>query len=299
MPLVNDTCRTLFPCGKNRRMRVLISCIPSEGHFRPLLPLAQALAGRGHDVVFATAEAWRPRVEEEGFGLLAAGISEHEARKQLLPAFADVFALPPETRRPEAFTAIFALTHAPQKLAALVDVARSWQPDVIVWDSADLAAPVVATVLGIPAVNHSFGAMLPLAVLSRAEVGAASLWRAHGLEPAPYAGAFDGLYVDISPPSFTVEEPLGRSVRLGRSHRLWEGAGLARRARAPARLRDNGDGRQPARALPPLARRARRRRLGLVTLGEGAIPRSSPPCRRACGSSRSSRRPTCCRPATR
>jgi hypothetical protein len=153
-------------------------------------------------------------VEEEGFAFAAAGISEVEARAQMREPFAELFALPPQTRRTEAFTTIFALTHAPQKLQALLDAARSWRADAIVYDSGDLAAPVVAASLDIPSVNHSFGAMVPLAVLKRAEEGVAPVWREAGLEPAPYAGAFTGLYVDIAPPSFAWEQPLGESVRL-------------------------------------------------------------------------------------
>src|SRR5215213_4349252 len=165
MSVVNDTCGTLVPVVENPPVRVLMSCIPSEGHFRPLLPLAHALADRGHDVAFAAAAAWEPRVEEAGYPLLAAGISEQEARTQLTEPFERISALPPESRRPEAFTTIFALTHAPQKLPELLAAAQSWRPDVIVYDSADLAPPVVAKVLGLPSVNHSFGAMIPLAVL--------------------------------------------------------------------------------------------------------------------------------------
>ena len=51
-------------------MRALFSCIPSEGHFRPLLPLARALAAAGHHVAFATAVDWHPRVAAEGFEAL-------------------------------------------------------------------------------------------------------------------------------------------------------------------------------------------------------------------------------------
>ena len=36
-------------------MRVLFSCTATEGHVAPLVPLARAFAGLGHDVTFATA----------------------------------------------------------------------------------------------------------------------------------------------------------------------------------------------------------------------------------------------------
>ena len=43
----------------------------------------------------------------------------------------------------------------------------------------------------------------------------APLWRSVGVEPDGHAGAFRGLYIDLSPPSFAWEEPLGDSIRLG------------------------------------------------------------------------------------
>jgi UDP:flavonoid glycosyltransferase YjiC (YdhE family) len=43
-------------------VRVLFSCVPWEGHYRPLVPLARVLAERGHEVAFATA----PSSEERG-----------------------------------------------------------------------------------------------------------------------------------------------------------------------------------------------------------------------------------------
>jgi len=43
----------------------------------------------------------------------------------------------------------------------------------------------------------------------------APLWRSIGAEPDGHAGAFRGLYIDLSPPSFAWEQPLGDSIRLG------------------------------------------------------------------------------------
>lgn len=81
-------------------------------------------------------------------------------------------------------------------------------------DSSDLAGPLAAAVLGLPSVNHSFGAMIPLAVLERAAVELQPIRRRLGLEPDPHAGSFRGLFVDLAPPAFAWEQPPGRSVRL-------------------------------------------------------------------------------------
>jgi UDP:flavonoid glycosyltransferase YjiC (YdhE family) len=195
-------------------MRILFSCMPWEGHFRPLVPLAHALSARGHDVAFASAAQWEPRAAEEGFPLLTAGMSRDEGQALFAPFRERIFQLPPEVRRPHQFSALFAMIHAPAKLPEVLEVARSWRADAIVYDSCDLAAPIAATSLGLPSVNHSFGAMIPLSALEAAREHLEPLWRGEGLEPDPYAGAFRGLFVDLAPPSFAWEQPRGEVVRL-------------------------------------------------------------------------------------
>lgn len=85
----------------------------------------------------------------------------------------------------------------------------------IVYDSCDLAAPIVAGVLGLPTVNHSFALMIPLTALEAAREFLDRLWRDQGLEPDAHAGAFRGLFVDLAPPSFAWGPPQGKVVGLG------------------------------------------------------------------------------------
>jgi UDP:flavonoid glycosyltransferase YjiC (YdhE family) len=68
-------------------------------------------------------------------------------------------------------------------------------------DAAELAAPIAAAAIGVPSVTHAFGALLPEVRVRRAGEEVAPLWRAEGLEPRPYGGVYDHLYVDIYPPS--------------------------------------------------------------------------------------------------
>jgi UDP:flavonoid glycosyltransferase YjiC (YdhE family) len=204
----------LFPGRDDRAVRVLFSCIPSEGHFSPLLPLARALAARGHEVAFAVAESWRFRPAEEGFDSFAAGPDAGDVHARFEPERREIFTLPPEQRRPLQFSGLFGRMHAPEKLGELLLVARGWGAEAIVFDSADLAAPIAAAVLDVPTVNHSFGAMIPFKALERAAAVVEPLWRQHALEPDAHAGAFGGLFVDIAPESFAWERPLGRVVRM-------------------------------------------------------------------------------------
>ena len=56
--------------------------------------------------------------------------------------------------------------------------------------------------------------MMPLSILERAAPAVAQLWRSVGLEPASYAGAFEGIYVDVVPPLLAEDRPLCPSIRL-------------------------------------------------------------------------------------
>lgn len=199
-------------------MRILFSSTPGEGHVRPLLPLARALAAGGHEIAFSTTAGWAPRLAEEGFPVLPAGV-EHAAARSHVDA-AERSRVAPADLRLFLFPRIFGRGQAPAKTPELLGHAHDWNPDAIVAETSDLAAPIVAAALGLPLVNHSFGAMLPLRVAEAAAEVVAPLWREQGLEPDPYAGAFRGLYVDVAPPSLAIAEPPAASVRLRLVERL-------------------------------------------------------------------------------
>ena len=93
--------------------------------------------------------------------------------------------VPPHERRPETFAFRFATLDAPAKLDALLAEATAWRPDLIVHETADLAAAPVAVALGVPSAQHSFGRLLPHACLERAAPLTAALWERLGLEPDP------------------------------------------------------------------------------------------------------------------
>ena len=278
-------------------MRVLFSCIPGEGHFSPLLPLARALAGRGHDVAFALAEDWRNRTEEEGFESLVAGPSMAEVQARFAPEREQIFRLPPEQRRPLQFSALFGRLFAPAKLPALLDEARSWHADAIVYDSGDLAAPIAATVARATVREPLVRGDDSIRGARAARPYVEPLWRSEGLEPDPYAGAFRGLYVDLAPQSFAWEQPRGSVIRLrpasatDEPRRAWLAelelplvyVTIGTVYNEPALFRALLDGLDGHSAL--------------VTVGRNVDPAGLGLCRGACASSASCRRRTCCRAA--
>lgn len=193
--------------------RVLFSCVPGDGHFHPLLPLAHAFRDAGHEVAFASAPAMRERVEPDGFEFLPAGMDAVDAQARFAPFRAELDALPVDERRAFIYPRLFGRIEAPAKLAELRAIVGEWEPELLVHESCDLAAPVAAAEGGIPTVHHSFGRAVPRAAVERAAVETEPLWQEVGLEPEPHAGLYRGVYVDIAPPSFQTEElPAGARV---------------------------------------------------------------------------------------
>ena len=99
------------------------------------------------------------------------------------------------------FGKLFGEITAPAALADLLPIVRSWQPELVVNDAAELAGPIAAAAIGVPHVTHAFGALLPEVRVRRGGEEVAPLWRREGLEPRPYGGLYDHLYIDIYPPS--------------------------------------------------------------------------------------------------
>lgn len=182
-------------------MRVLLSSTWGHGHVFPMVPLAKALLAAGHQVRWATNEPACGLVAAAGIattasGLDAAGVAATEHRLRSASA-----ALLPQDRAAFAFPNMFGSWVAPAMARDLLAVAQAWRPDVMVHESAELAAPLVAALLDVPLVTHSFGSAVPVPFLARAGELLAGLWQEHGRDVTPYAGCFTGGYLDLCPPS--------------------------------------------------------------------------------------------------
>jgi UDP-N-acetylglucosamine transferase subunit ALG13 len=169
-----------------------------------MVPLARAFLDRDDEVLWTSAAEALPRLEAEGFRAVAAGLGEAEGMARFAERFsAEAQALAPQDRPLFMFPRIFGSVRAGPMLADLLPVVREWQPNLIVHDAADLAAPIAAATIEVPSVNHGFGGLLPRERVAAADAVVAPLWEAHGLEPRPYGGCYDHLYLDIFPPSLS------------------------------------------------------------------------------------------------
>jgi UDP:flavonoid glycosyltransferase YjiC (YdhE family) len=188
-------------------MRVLFSSVAGYGHVFPLLPLAQAFRDRGDAVAVVTSPSYARHVEAAGLQLLPAGLDEDELNARFAPAKAKSLTLPIPERRRFVFSQRFALLEAPARIDGLRTHAQAFRPDLIVHESAELAAPVVAAELGLPSVQHTFGRMVSWHAIDGAAIAVIPLWERAGVELEPHAGMFRGPLVDICPPSLGSERP--------------------------------------------------------------------------------------------
>lgn len=177
-------------------MRILFSCLPGFGHFHPLVPLARAAAGSGHEVAFATAERFCRRVvEPAGFTAFPAGLSPPEVQARTTGQAG------PDSGATAGFgVRMFAGVAGPAKVADLVGVIDAWGPAVMVHDAIDFGAPVAAAHCGMPWAGHSFGALQAEEFWAGAARVVEPTWREWGIEPDGRGGMFRYLYLDVCPP---------------------------------------------------------------------------------------------------
>jgi UDP:flavonoid glycosyltransferase YjiC (YdhE family) len=83
----------------------------------------------------------------------------------------------------------------------------------VVHDVAEFAAPLVATVAGLPYVEHSYGPAIQTDVIRAAGEAAAPFWSSHGLAPHPLGGVYRYLYLDVCPPSLQVPGVVAGAVQ--------------------------------------------------------------------------------------
>jgi UDP:flavonoid glycosyltransferase YjiC (YdhE family) len=187
-------------------MRVLFSSTSGLGHVQPMLPLALAAQEQGHEVLWVSAPDACPRVAAAGLATAAAGIPIADVLREYHRAHPSWRSRTGEALADHMFPALFGEIAAPALLPDLLQVAARFQPEVLVHEAAELAAPIVGAALGRPHVTHGFGLVVPPHRVALAAAAAHSLWDAVGLAPSPYGGCYDHLYLDIYPPSLQPDD---------------------------------------------------------------------------------------------
>lgn len=184
-------------------MRVVFSCIPQTGHLFPLLPLAEALAAQGDEVIVATGADAAEAVAGRGL-----------AFRQTGPPFGEWFGalrertrgipgdgLPPDRVERYFLPRLFGEVGTALVVDDLMAAVAATRPDLVVFDPVMFAAPLVAAKTGVRAVQHTVGPTYDDETLELAADAVSPIWREHELSVPPLAGMYAGSTLAICPPS--------------------------------------------------------------------------------------------------
>jgi UDP:flavonoid glycosyltransferase YjiC (YdhE family) len=147
-------------------MRVLIASWGWASHFYPTVPLGWALRAAGHEVRVAGQPCLVGAIT--GAGLPAVGVGAdidfdelHQRLMAKLRRDEDGQGAPDwkavrEGAGARAARGLF-VEIAEAMVGDMVDFARDWQPDIVVYEPTTYAAPITAAVLGVPSARHLWG----------------------------------------------------------------------------------------------------------------------------------------------
>jgi UDP:flavonoid glycosyltransferase YjiC (YdhE family) len=198
-------------------MRVLVVSTPGPGHVNPLRPLVQALIAGGDRVALAAAAGAASLAKEMGATFYPCGNEEGawfdrlRARTRGNPGDG----LAPERINHYFLPRLFGEIATDDMIDDVVSCGREFVPDVVLFETYAFAGPLVADILGVPAVNHLLGPLPEHGVMELVNDAVSPLWRFFGGEVPGYGGIYRDLTIEICPPSFEpLQVPSGQSLTL-------------------------------------------------------------------------------------
>jgi UDP:flavonoid glycosyltransferase YjiC (YdhE family) len=143
-------------------MRVLFATWDMNGHLNPMVPLAWAMRAAGHEVTVVSNPRMVPHIVGAGLPAYGAGedfdsyaaLREQLAARNWRPTAPARAEDAERTRRRRLMGFQVATQSAAAQADDAVAFARWWGPDLVVFEPAAFAGPLVARLLGIPAVRH-------------------------------------------------------------------------------------------------------------------------------------------------
>ncbi|AQT76095.1 MULTISPECIES: nucleotide disphospho-sugar-binding domain-containing protein [Streptomyces] len=209
-------------------MRILFTGPASAGHLFPMIPTAQALRAAGHEVLFAGSQPLHP-LRQAGFPVVEIGdgrtirdVFEQATGEEARYVTTDLTSDQILDRAAHGFALLSRST-----VDGLLDVAESWGADLLVYDSFQASAPLVAAKLKIPSVIQNFGVTSGHDMVGRLASNFTEAYETYGVAgpaettalnivPASLGGDPDGLrmrYVPYNGGGFVPRELLRRGDR--------------------------------------------------------------------------------------
>ncbi|MGH8933455.1 MAG: glycosyltransferase [Egibacteraceae bacterium] len=185
-------------------MRILIATNALTGHFRPLLPFADACRRAGHELLVVAPESFAPAVADAGLPHHPCADVSAEARAA---AMATLSGLPPDQAATRLGVEIFSRLGPRAALPCMTDAIRTWRPHVILRETAELASLLAAEREGLPHVTVRIELAAVIDQGTRQHAAPVAQMRAEAGLPPAYEGQWlrRGPYFTLVPAS--LEDP--------------------------------------------------------------------------------------------
>ena len=152
-------------------MRVLFTVWPSRSHLYPMVPLGWAFQAAGHDVRFATMPSLTGAVTRAGLAAVSVGADADLLtmsksgtlaawhHQQRWPADWPMRMPTLDVAQRELLDGLGAKSARTSGLMAgdLLEFARRWRPDLVVYDAVSFSGKLTGDALGVPTVAHLWG----------------------------------------------------------------------------------------------------------------------------------------------
>lgn len=176
-------------------MKILVATFPAFGHFHPIAPLALAAQRAIHDVRVASGGDLATWIKQCGLSAYPVGMQLPELIAKAEPVY------PGEDSVAQMFTRVWVSAALPD----LLRLTDGWRPDLIIHEEEEYAALLLAAMLSIPCMTHSWNAPTrPRATRERAAELLGAVW-AEAQVSMPVRTPGD-LYLDACPAPFQTED---------------------------------------------------------------------------------------------
>jgi UDP:flavonoid glycosyltransferase YjiC (YdhE family) len=132
-------------------MKFLFTVQPLLGHFHAMVPLALALRDHGHEVAFATGKSFGSTVQRVGLRHFPCGLDlsgEPNSIFETLPNWEIIKAKYSSVGAQQVYGFVQAL--GPRMADDVIDLLRTWKPDVIIRDPLEFGGYIAAEQYGVP-----------------------------------------------------------------------------------------------------------------------------------------------------
>ncbi|MFI6760314.1 glycosyltransferase [Micromonospora sp. NPDC050417] len=183
-------------------MRILFSAVALFGHVLPMVPLARAARGAGHEVALVTGPEMVGKVDSE-LPILSAGptlpamVDEAERRSGLRLG---VHGVPGQIE-------FFAAARVDLTIDEAVAAAREWKPDLVVCETSDNVGPLLATQLGVPWSRIAYGPRMEPETVRLVAEKVAPRYEARGLTQRPAVAYLDPCPLSLQPAGWEPPAP--------------------------------------------------------------------------------------------